>query len=122
MHVNCFSGLLAFAPAPSGSQSGSSAGATQNPLTGILFPMLLMGVVFYFLLLRPQQQRAKQQAKLLAALKAGDKVITAAGLVGVVVAVKDKTVTLRSADAKFEVTKASVTEILPDEASTSTAS
>jgi len=81
-----------------------------------------MGVVFYFLLLRPQQQRAKQQAKLLAALKAGDKVITAAGLIGVVIAVKDKTVTLRSADAKFEITKASVTEILPDDAATKTAS
>jgi len=104
---------------PAGSQSGA---AQQNPLTGILFPMLLMGVVFYFLLLRPQQQRAKQQAKLLAALKAGDKVITAAGLIGVVIAVKDKTVTLRSADAKFEITKASVTEILPDDAATKTAS
>jgi len=122
MHVNCFSGLLALAAPPAGSQSGSSAGAAQNPLTGILFPMLLMGVVFYFLLLRPQQQRAKQQAKLLAALKAGDKVITAAGLIGVVVAVKDKTVTLRSADAKFEITKASVTEILPDDATTKTVS
>jgi len=84
--------------------------------------MILLVVVFYFILIRPQQQRTKQQAKLLAALKAGDKVITAAGIVGLVVAVKDKTVTLRSADAKFEVTKVSVTEILPEEANTPTAS
>ena len=67
--------------------------------------MILLVVVFYFILIRPQQQRTKQQAKMLAALKSGDKVITAAGIIGMVVTVKDKTVTLRSADAKFEVTK-----------------
>ena len=63
-------------------------------------------------MIRPQQQRAKQQKKLLEALKAGDKVITSSGIIAVVVTVKDKSVTLRSADAKFEVTKASVTDIL----------
>ena len=71
-----------------------------------------MAVMMYFLLFRPQQQRAKQQAKLLASLKSGDKVVTSSGIVGVVITVKDKTVSLRSADAKMEVTKTSVTEIL----------
>ena len=74
--------------------------------------MVLLVVVFYFILIRPQQQRAKQQAKLLAALKSGDRVVTAAGLIGTVITVKEKSVSIRSADAKFEVTKASVTEIL----------
>ncbi len=78
--------------------------------------MILLVVVFYFILIRPQQQRAKQQRKLLEALKAGDRVMTVSGIVGVVMAVKDKavppSVSIRSADAKFEVTKASVTEIL----------
>jgi preprotein translocase subunit YajC len=119
MHVPSIIGLLAFAAPPSGSQSG----AGQNPLTGMLLPLVLMGVIFYFLLFRPQQQRAKQQAQLLSALKSGDKVITSAGIIGIVITVKDKTVTLRSADAKFEVTKASITEIVPDDAtSTPTAS
>ena len=117
MHVNCFSGILAMAAPPSGGQSGQS----QNPLMAFL-PMILLVVVFYFILIRPQQQRAKQQAKLLSALKAGDKVVTAAGIIGTVITVKDKTVTLRSADAKFEVTKASVTEILADDANPTTAS
>ena len=63
-------------------------------------------------MIRPQQQRAKQQAKLIASLKSGDKVVTASGIIGVVITVKDQTVSLRSADAKMEVTKASVTEIL----------
>lgn len=93
----------------------------SNPLVAFA-PMILLVVVFYFILIRPQQQRAKAQAKMLSALKAGDKVVTASGIVGVVLAVKDKTVSLRSADAKFEVTKASVTEILADDAHTTTAS
>ena len=68
--------------------------------------------IFYFILIRPQQQRTKQLAKLLESIKSGDKVVTASGIIGVIITVKDKTVMLRSADAKFEVTKASITEVL----------
>ena len=75
-------------------------------------PMILLFVVFYFILIRPQQKRARQQAQLLKNLKSGDKVVTSSGIVGQVITVKDRTVSLRSADAKMEVTKASVTEIL----------
>ena len=107
MHVNCFNALLAFAAPPAGSQSGQS----QNPLMAFL-PMILLVVVFYFILIRPQQQRAKQQTKMLSAIKSGDDVVTAAGIVGTVITVKDKTVTIRSMDSKFEVTKASITEIV----------
>ena len=113
MHLNCFTEMLASA-AP---QSGGTSGQSQNPLMAFL-PMILLVVVFYFILIRPQQQRAKQQAKLLSALKSGDKVVTAAGIIGTVVTVKDKSVSLRSADAKFEVTKASITEILADDTTT----
>ena len=113
MHVNCVSGMLAQA-------TGSSA-PSQSPLLGFL-PMILLVVVFYFILIRPQQQRAKQQAKMLSALKSGDKVVTASGIIAIVITVKEKSVTLRSADSKFEVTKASVTEILPEDAPTTTVS
>lgn len=113
MHVNCISGLLAFAAPPGGSQSGQS----QNPFMSLL-PLVLLGVVFYVIIIRPQQQRTKQQTKLLSTLKSGDEVITASGIVGTVITVKEKTVTIRSADAKFEVTKASVTEITPKDAGT----
>ena len=101
--------------------SGSQSGQTQNPLVAFL-PMILLVVVFYFILIRPQQQRAKQQRKLLEALKSGDRVVTAAGIIGTVITVKEKTVSLRSADAKFEVTKASVTEILADDTNPTTVS
>jgi preprotein translocase subunit YajC len=105
MHRYLASGILAQAPAPQPGQPQQSALMT-------FAPMILLVIVFYFILIRPQQQRAKQQARLIAGIKAGDKVVTSSGIIGVVTTVRDKTVTLRSADAKLEVTKASVTEIL----------
>lgn len=71
-----------------------------------------MIVIMYFILIRPQQQQRKRQEKMLQALKAGDKVVTSSGIVGMIITVKDKTVSLRSADTKMEVTKSSVAEIL----------
>ena len=92
--------------------TGPQTGQPQQPVWMTFAPMILLVVVFYFILIRPQQQRAKQQAKLISNLKSGDKVVTASGIIGVVITVKDQTVSLRSADAKMEVTKSSVTEIL----------
>lgn len=74
--------------------------------------MAIFAVMIYFLMIRPQSQQRKKQAQLLATLKSGDKIVTASGIVGVVISVKDKTVSIRSMDAKMEVTKSSVTEIL----------
>jgi preprotein translocase subunit YajC len=100
--------LLALAPAP---QSG-----TQPDPKGQMIQMIgmfaIMGFIFYFLLIRPQQKKAKDQANLLKSLKSGDRVITASGLVAIVITVKEKTVTLKSADSKLEVTKASITDIV----------
>jgi preprotein translocase subunit YajC len=125
MHLNCLNVLLAdAAAAPASAPGGASASPTQGLLGSPIIFLGLMLVMMYFVLIRPQQLRAKQQAKLLGALKAGDRVTTASGIVGVVMAVKDKavppSVSIRSADAKFEVTKSSVTEIL--EAGTATES
>ena len=107
MHLNSLNVFLAQAPAATGAQG--------SPY-GLLVPMVLIVVMMYFMMIRPQQQRAKQQAKLLDALKEGDRVVTSGGVVGVVTKVKNKEVpplvALRSADAKFEVTKASIVEIL----------
>ncbi|HUZ08195.1 MAG TPA: preprotein translocase subunit YajC [Candidatus Paceibacterota bacterium] len=110
MHLNEIL-VLAQAAAPAAAPAGTPAAAPGSPL-GMVFPMVLIFVVMYFLLIRPQSQQRKTQAKLIAALKSGDKVITSSGIVGVVITVKDNTVSLRSADAKMEVTKASVAQIL----------
>jgi len=110
MHLNGLNVLLADAPAPAPAQPPQPTGL--QGLFGMPMMLVLMVVMMYFLLFRPQQLQRKQQAKMLAALKSGDKVVTSSGIVGVVITVKDKTVSLRSADAKMEVTKSSVTDIL----------
>ncbi len=86
-------------------------GQPAPPMWTSLVPLALIGVVFYFILFRPQQKRAKEHANLLKAIKPGDKVVTSSGIVGVVVAVKERTVSLRSADTKLEVLKSAVAEI-----------
>jgi preprotein translocase subunit YajC len=111
MHLNSLNVFLADAAAPAPAQPPPPT-PLQSLLASPIMLLVLMGIMMYFLLFRPQQQRAKQQARLLANLKSGDKVATSSGIIGVVITVKDKTVSLRSADAKMEVTKASVTDIL----------
>lgn len=74
--------------------------------------MVLMIVMFYFVLWRPQQKKQKQHAELLATLKPGDKVVTSSGICGVIISMKDKTVTLRSTDSKLEILKGAVSDIL----------
>jgi preprotein translocase subunit YajC len=76
-----------------------------------MVPLGLLVVVFYFALIRPQQKKAKEHAALLKAVRAGDKIVTSSGIVAVVVTVKEKTLTIRSADAKFEITKSAIAEI-----------
>jgi preprotein translocase subunit YajC len=110
MHLNEIL-VLAQAAAPAAAPAGTPAAQPGSPL-GMVFPMVLIFVVMYFLLIRPQSQQRKKQAKLIEALKSGDKVVTSSGIVGVVITVKENTVSLRSVDAKMEVTKSSVTQIL----------
>lgn len=104
--------LLALAPP---TQPGQQA----PPVWTSLVPLVLLVVVFYFALIRPQQKKAKDHASLLKTLRPGDKIVTSGGVVGVVVTVKERTVTLRSADSKFEVTKGAVTEITEREGDSS---
>ena len=55
-----------------------------------LVPILLMFVIFYFLLFRPQQQRAKQHREMVANIRRGDTVVTAGGIIGKVTKVRDE--------------------------------
>jgi len=119
MHLNVLNAFLADATAtPAAATPTAAPGATPGPAQpqgspfGIFIPLVLLGVIMYFMMIRPQSQQRKRQAQLLETLKSGDKVVTTSGIVGVVVTVKDKTVSLRSADAKMEMTKSSVVEIL----------
>lgn len=86
---------------------------TQNTAPGWvnLVPLILLFVVMYLLLFLPQQRKAKQHAALLKSLKAGDKVVTSSGIIGVVVSIRDHQVTLRSEDAKIEILKSAIQDI-----------
>jgi preprotein translocase subunit YajC len=75
-------------------------GQQTNILTSIV-PMVLLFVIFYFVLIRPQQKKAKQQAEMLKTVKSGDKVVTTSGIIATVVTVKDDSITVRSADLKL---------------------
>lgn len=86
-------------------------GQPQPPIWIQLAPMVLIFVVFYFLLIRPQQKKAKEHDALLKRIKVGDKVL-AAGILGTVTSVREKSVVIRSEETKFEVLKSAVTEII----------
>lgn len=86
-------------------------GEAPAPWTGMV-PLILLLVVFYFILIRPQQKKAKEHQQLLKNLRPGDKVLTSGGILGTVLTVKEKVVTVRSADTKLEFTKGAVTEIV----------
>jgi preprotein translocase subunit YajC len=99
--------MLGFAPpqAPPGQES------TMPPWASLV-PFLLLFAVMYFLLILPQQRKAKQHTLLIKSLKAGDKVVTSSGIVGVVVSLRDHQVTIRSEDTKLEILKSAVQDVL----------
>ena len=114
MYMNHLNTILAQAAAPAAQTQSTGQ---QAPFGSFFIPLVLMIVLFYFILIRPQQQQRKRQDKLLQTLKSGDKIVTASGIIAIVITVKDKTVSIRSADAKMEITKSSVAEILESSAS-----
>ena len=78
---------------------GTGAGASSTTSTILsLAPFALIFVIFYFLVILPQQKRSKQQKALLEALKKGDKVVTASGIWGTISNLGKDTVTLQIAD------------------------
>jgi preprotein translocase subunit YajC len=83
-----------------------------SPLS-MLFPIIGMLLIFYFLLIRPQQKRQKETQKMIAALKNGDRVITSSGIYGTISGVKDNSFILKIADnTKIEILKTAVTSVV----------
>jgi preprotein translocase subunit YajC len=94
-----------------------TAGAADAGLMGNLstfVPLILMFVVMYFLMIRPQQKRAKEQKSMMDALAKGDEVVTVGGILGRVSRVTEAYVTVEVApNTEIVVQKASVTTLLP---------
>ena len=76
----------------------AAGGAPSNDFIVSLMPLVLIFVVFYFLMIRPQQQKVKQHRDMVENLKRGDQVVTGGGILGKVTKVEagDQTVTSRS--------------------------
>ena len=101
---------MAGGPAPQAGQRGASGGPQQ--MWSTLFVLGSFILIFYFLLIRPQQKRQKEQQKLISALEKGDKVITSGGVHGVISNVKDDTVMVKVAEnVKLEISRSSITKV-----------
>lgn len=71
-----------------------TATAGVGEMLGMILPLVLMFVVFYFLLIRPQKKKDKKVKEMLAALKNGDRVCTIGGIYGTITSIKDDTIEL----------------------------
>ncbi len=91
---NFITDAYAMGPAP---QAGGASGGMTG-MVGSLLPLILIFVVFYFLLIRPQQKKAKDHQLMLESIKKGDKVVTAGGIYGLVESVGTNTLSLKVAE------------------------
>lgn len=95
---------------------GGGAGAQQPSMLQSMLPLLIIFAIFYFLLLRPQQKKAKEHKIMLDNLKKGDKVITSGGIYGEVFALTPDIVTLVVADGvKIRVAKSYISSLAGQE-------
>jgi len=102
--------FLSMAAPPQGEGAAPSAGM------GILgfLPWIAIIVVFYFLLIRPQAKRQKEHQKMLAAVKKGDRIVTAGGIYGEVVGLKDEHILIVKIDTntKVEIDRTSIGRVV----------
>ena len=100
--------FLAYAMGGGGTgEAGGSGGF------GAFIPLILMFVIFYFLLIRPQQKKTKQHRELLAALKKGDRVVSSGGLHGTITGLTDDIVTVEIAPkVRVKISRASVSGVV----------
>ena len=104
--------VAAFALAETTGDAAAAAGADNpevSPVAALLstfVPMVLIVVVFWLFLIRPQRKKDKKIKEMLAALKVGDRVCTIGGIYGTVVALKDDTVTIAVGAAKTQLVMA----------------
>jgi len=102
--------LLALMSPP---QGGEGQGGGPGSLFVGLLPFLLIFLIFYFLVMRPQAKKQRETQKMLEALKQGDRVVTTGGMFGTVVGVKDNVVVLKIAEqVKVEVAKNAVSGVV----------
>lgn len=93
------------------------AAPAQSPAGGIGFfvPLVFIFIIMYFVMIRPQKKRQMEQQRLVSSLKTGDRVVTNAGIHGLISNVKETTVIVKVADnVKIEMEKSAVTNVLKE--------
>jgi preprotein translocase subunit YajC len=91
---------------------GGSAGQGASGIASLI-PIILMFVIFYFLLIRPQQKKAKEHREMVGQLKKGDRIVTSGGLHGRVTAVSDAIMTVEIADkVRVKIARGNVAQVL----------
>ena len=97
-------------------QTQSPAPSTSGGGIAFFVPFIFIFIIIYFVMIRPQKKRQEQQQKLVTSLKTGDRVITNAGIHGLISNVKDTTVIVKVADnVKIEMEKSAISNVLKPE-------
>ena len=97
----------------SSASAQAAGGAQPNPIMQLL-PLVLIFVVFYFLLIRPQAKRAKEHKAMVAALAVGDEVVTSGGILGKVTEAGEQFLTVEVAEGvRVKVQRHTVSSVLP---------
>jgi len=92
-----------------------AAGGPGGGMMGMLVPMLLIFGLFYFMMIRPQQRKEKERQKMIAELRAGQRVLFAGGLLGTVVETRPYTFLIEIANSvRLEVARGAVSRVLKD--------
>jgi preprotein translocase subunit YajC len=112
--VNLVHALLLMQPSPG-----------SNPMYGFAFQMVLILAIFYFILFRPQQKQRQQQERSLREIKKGDEIVTAGGIIGEIIHIKQSSkdgadvvtmedrVTIKSAESRLVIERGKIAKVLP---------
>lgn len=94
---------------------GQSGGAGQAGGIAGFLPIIILFAIFYFLLIRPQQKKAKEHREMIANLKKGVRIITSGGIYGTIISIDDTTIGLEIAEkVKIKITRGNVAAVVSD--------
>ena len=96
-------------------QSAAPAPGPAGGGVGFFVPLIFIFVIMYFVMIRPQKKRQQDQQRLISSVKTGDRVVTNAGIHGLIANVKETTVIVKVADnVKIEMEKSAIASVLKE--------
>ncbi len=108
--------VVVYAAENTGGGNGDLPQEPVNPLMQMLFPLMICLLIFYFILIRPQQKQRQRHENQINQLKKGDRIITAGGIYGSIVGMKDNVAVIKIAEnVKIEIQQSSISHIIGKE-------